>query len=225
MKELFKNLKFAWKYSKEDKVYLIIVLTFHLINIFLSIIAPILSAKIIIELTNNNYIQIIIVALTIFIVDIISDFCIYIIRRCSAKIYRNTLSRLEIDLGKNILKIENKCLDENGTGVFIQRLTNDTSRLAWVFNSILGEFSELIKYIGILISLLIVNKLVFIYVFIMLTIIYLIENKRTKVIKNEDRMVRKSKERVSSFIGELVRGTRDIKMLNRLLFTDFFHFL
>ena len=52
-----------------------------------------------------------------------------------------------------------------------------------MFNSILGEFSELIKYIGILISLLIVNKLVFIYVFIMLTIIYLIENKRTKVIK------------------------------------------
>lgn len=214
MKELFKNLKFAWKYSKEDKVYLIIVLTFHLINIFLSIIAPILSAKIIIELTNNNYIQIIIVALTIFIVDIISDIGVYIIRRCSVKIYRNTLSRLEIDLGKNILKIENKCLDENGTGVFIQRLTNDTSRLASVFNSILGEFSELIKYIGILISILIVNKLVFIYVFIMLTIIYLIENKRTKVIKNEDRMVRKSKERVSSFIGELVRGTRDIKMLN-----------
>ena len=71
MKELFKNLKFAWKYSKEDKVYLIIVLTFHLINIFLSIIAPILSAKIIIELTNNNYIQIIIVALTIFLAALI----------------------------------------------------------------------------------------------------------------------------------------------------------
>ena len=214
MKDLFKNLKFAWKYSKDDKIYLIIVLTFYLVNIILSVITPILSAKIIIELTNNNYIQIIIVALTIFIVDIISDIGVYIIRRCSVKIYRNTLSRLEIDLGTNILKIENKCLDENGTGVFIQRLTNDTSRLASVFNSILGEFSELIKYIGILISLLIVNKLVFIYVFIMLTIIYLIENKRTKVIKNEDRMVRKSKERVSSFIGELVRGTRDIKMLN-----------
>lgn len=214
MKDLFKNLKLAWKYSKDDKIYLIIVLTFYLVNIILSVITPILSAKIIIELTENNYIQIILIALTIFIVDIISDIGVYIIRRCSVKIYRNTLSRLEIDLGKNILKIENKCLDENGTGVFIQRLTNDTSRLASVFNSILGEFSELIKYIGILISLLIVNKLVFIYVFIMLTIIYLIENKRTKVIKNEDRMVRKSKERVSSFIGELVRGTRDIKMLN-----------
>lgn len=214
MKELFKNLKFAWKYSKEDKVYLIIVLTFHLINIFLSIIAPILSAKIIIELTENNYIQIILIALIIFIVDIISDFGIYIIRRCSVKIYRNTLSRLEIDLGTNILKIENKCLDENGTGVFIQRLTNDTSRLASVFNSILGEFSELIKYIGILISILIVNKLVFIYVFIMLTIIYLIENKRTRVINSKDKIVRKSKEKVSSFISELVRGAHDIKMLN-----------
>ena len=65
-------------------------------------------------------------------------------------VYRSVLNVLEIDLGRNILKLENECLDKNGSGLFIQRLTNDTSRLADVFNCMLGMISGIIKYIGII---------------------------------------------------------------------------
>lgn len=214
MKELWRNLKFAWSYAKGQKKYIFIILFTSICSIIFSILTPILSAKIIISLTSNNFIQIILTALAICVVDGLSSFMRYLSRRSAIKVYRNTLSVLEIDLGRNVLKLENECLDKNGSGVFIQRLTNDTSRIADVFQAVLGMTSELIKYIGILIAIFIVNKLVFIYIFIILILLYILENKRTKQRNADDKISRKANEKVAGFIGELVRGARDIKMLN-----------
>lgn len=214
MRELCNNLKFAWEYAKVEKKAILGIVFSSICNIIFSIIVPILSAKIIISLTSSNFTQIILLALVLFFTDIVIDILDYFSRRCSIKVYKNSLSLLEIDLGRNVLKLENECLDKNGSGVFIQRLTNDTSRIADVFNSILGMMGELIKYIGILIAIFIVNKLVFIYVFVVLIILYIIEDTRTRRKKEDDKVYRKAKERVSGFIGELVRGARDIKMLN-----------
>ncbi len=214
MKELFNNLKFAWSYAKGQKKYLVLLNIANIFSIAFSIITPILSAKIIVSLTSNEYTRIILIALAIFITNSIDDIFRYIAHRCTNIIYRNTLSIIEIDLGRNVLKLETECLDKNGSGLFIQRLTNDTSRLADVFNSIFGKMTQLIKYVGILIAIFIVNKLVFIYILITVIILYILENIRTKKLNIDDKVVRKYSERVSGFIGELVRGARDIKMLN-----------
>lgn len=221
MKELFKNLGFAWNYAKGQKKYLIILTIMNIINIAFSILTPVLSAKIIISLTSSEFFQIILIGIAILLVNCISDIVSYISRINSVKMYRNTLSILELELGSNVLKLENTCLDEHGSGVFIQRLTNDTSRLAEVFNELLGMTSSLIRYIGILIAILIVNKIVFIYMFISLVILYLIERMRTIRKNEDDKVFRKKQERVTGFIGELVRGARDIKMLNSE--KDFLH--
>ena len=214
MKDFINNIKFAYSYAKNDKKYLILVLLLNIISIILKIILPILSAKIIVSLTNNDYIQIITVAISILVVNFTNNDIYYIFRRIATKLHKDVVSKLEIDLGKNILMLENKSLDDNGSGVFIQRLTNDTSRLADIFNSILDMITELIKYIGILIAIFIVNKIIFIYIITMLGIMYILERKRTDIRKKDDEKYRKASEKVSGFIGELVRGARDIKMLN-----------
>ena len=48
----------------------------------------------------------------------------------------------------------------------------------------------------------------------MVCIIFIAEEKRTIIVTKEDKIYRKKNEKVSGFIGELVRGARDIKMLN-----------
>ena len=214
MKDFIKNIKFAYSYAKEDKPYLIMIIILNIISILTKILLPVLSAKIIVSLTNNNYIQIITIAIAILFVNFINDDIYYIFRRIALKIHKDVVSKLEIDLGKNILMLENKSLDDNGSGVFIKRLTSDTSRLADIFNSILDMFTDLIKYLGILIAIFIVNKIVFIYIIIILGLLYILEKKRTDRRKKDDEKYRKSHEKVSGFIGELVRGARDIKMLN-----------
>ena len=214
MKELLKNLKFAWKYAKDQKKKMWLLIIINIVQIVISIVAPILSAKVVISLTSNEYMEILLISVLMFMLDTINRIISYFSRIITIKIYRNILSRLEIDLGNNVLKLENACLDEYGSGVFIQRLTGDTSSMAGVFNSILEMSTRLITYIGVLIAIFIVNKIVFLYVFCSLIILYVLEKIRTNK-KNEcDKEARKSSEKVSGFISELVRGARDIKMLN-----------
>ena len=214
MKELVGNFKKLWKYIRDDKMSLIILISEHILEIAISIVLPILSAKILIELTSNEYMRIIGIALIILIVDLVNNTNHYVMSKNTSRLYRNIMCRLEIDLGENVLKIENNSLDKNSNGVFIQRMTGDTSKLADFFNSFISDISSFIEYIGILIAIFVVNKLIFIYVIFFAVILYFIEDVRTRKKKEDDKEYRQSKEKVSGFIGELVRGARDIKMLN-----------
>ena len=214
IKESYSNLKFTWQYVKNSKKIFILNVISYLIWVVISILLPILSAKIIINLTTNNYQQLLYIAFILFIVRLINDLFDYFIKVTNIKIYRNVLSNLEIDLGKNVLKLENKCLDDNGSGVFIQRITNDTANLAEIFNSLLEQLSGILEYAGVLIAIFIVNKLVFIYALLMMAIIFIIEKIRTTKRNEDDIKRRKSSEKLFGLIGELVRGARDIKMLN-----------
>ncbi len=214
IKDTYSNLKFTWQYVKNSKKIFILNVISYLIWVVISILLPILSAKIIINLTTNNYQQLLYIAFILFIVRLINDLFDYFIKVTNIKIYRNVLSNLEIDLGKNVLKLENKCLDDNGSGVFIQRITNDTANLAEIFNSLLEQLSGILEYTGILIAIFIVNKLVFIYALLMMAIIFIIEKIRTTKRNEDDIKRRKSSEKLFGLIGELVRGARDIKMLN-----------
>ena len=57
LKEVFGNLKFTWRYVKDQKFRL---LGYSICNIFaiaISIVVPIISAKIIVYLTNNMFYQ------------------------------------------------------------------------------------------------------------------------------------------------------------------------
>lgn len=214
MKEFIGNLKFTWNYVKEQRKYLIIIIMVYLFSIANSILFPLLSAKIIIELTSNNYVQMFVIALVIFLVELLDNLTNFIKYYYSSKMQKNVLFKIGVDVGKNILRIENSCLEKNGNGVFIQRMTGDASRLADIFENLISDISSFIKYIGILVAIFLVNKLVFIYVLLFAVILYLFEDIRTKKRKVNDKISREASEKATGFVGELVRGARDIKMLN-----------
>ena len=214
MKEFIQSLKFTWKYAKKEKGRIILFGIANLFNVIFSILIPMIDAKIIIELTANHFERLIFMAICLTINEVLYDLFDFLSRRLSVVVYHHTLEILGMDLGKNILKLENNSLDEHGSGAFIQRMTGDTDKLADVFNHLVSMFSSLVKYIGILIAIFIVNKIVFLFTLIILIIRYLIERARTNRRKKDDEISRKAKDSVSSFTGELVRGARDIKMLN-----------
>ena len=214
MKEFIQSLKFTWKYAKKEKGRIILFGIANLFNVIFSILIPMIDAKIIIELTANHFERLIFMAICLTVNEVLYDLFDFLSRRLSVVVYHHTLEILGMDLGKNILKLENNSLDEHGSGAFIQRMTGDTDKLADVFNYLVSMFSSLVKYIGILIAIFIVNKIVFLFTLIILIIRYLIERARANRRKKDDKLSRKAKDSVSSFVGELVRGARDIKMLN-----------
>lgn len=214
MKEFFSNLKKAWVYGKGQKKYIIGYIIFNIIFIFINLFVPILSAKAIVELTNNKLNQVVFIGFVILVVELLRNFANYITGYFRQQIYRETYSKIETTLGAEILKIENQSLDEKGSGLFIQRLTNDASKIADIFVVLNIYLTNILTDIGIFLAVFIINKVVFFYLLLTICTIFVVEKKRTNVVNAQDKIYRKKNERVSGFIGELVRGAHDIKMLN-----------
>jgi len=214
MREFIKNIKHSWEFAKDQKVRFILHSFLVFMMALISIGVPMLSARIIVNLTESKFKQLLLISIVLMFIEIFRNACNYFARRFSEVIYRETFIKIQTRLGNEILKIENKYLDEHGSGVFIQRLTNDTSRIADIFNAINMYLFEIITNVGIFVAVFIINKIAFVYMAISIIVMYLIENMATTEISEKDKISRKKQEKISSFIGELVRGSRDIKMLN-----------
>lgn len=214
MKEFWQNLKFSWKYARKQKRRLICYIICNILTIAMSIFLPILSAEIIVDLTSSEFKQVLYISLVILAIEFLRNFIDYGTRYFSQVIYRETFIEVQSALGKEILKLENKCIDANSSGVFIQRLTNDTSKIADIFNVLNGYVSNIITDIGIFAAVFIINKVAFFYLLIMVLSIYFVESRRVEIYNEKDKAFRKQQEKASGFVGELVRGVRDIKMLN-----------
>ena len=168
MKELLKNIKFAWKYSKKEKKRILLYVFLNIIRILVNLVVPILSSIIIVRLTENLLIQVLQISVVLLAVHCIENVVYYLTKLLSQVIYREAFIGLHIDLGKEILKLENKCIDNNSSGVFIQRLTNDTSNIADVFNVLNIYLTHIITNIGIFGVVFVLNKVVFLYLVIIL---------------------------------------------------------
>ena len=214
MKELIKNLKFAWKYVKGQKVKVVFVGIIGLIMAILGVIVPILSAQLIVNLTSNKLAQLLFIAIIIFLVEIFRN-----IIRCFNDyllniIYRETFNNIQVSLGKEMLKLKNKTLDSNSSGFFIQRLMGDTSKLSSIFNIISINMSNIISNIGVLIAVLIINVWFFLYMFLTVVVLFILTKLQYVAYYSSDKKFRSEEDTVSGFTGEVVRGARDIKMLN-----------
>lgn len=214
MKEFFEYLKFAWKYAKGEKKRIVAYVIFNIISILISVFVPIVSAKIIVSLTEGAFKQVLLMSLVILVVELSRSTSNYFLRLFSQIIYRETFTKIQSDLGKEMLKLETKTIDENSSGIFIQRLTNDTSKIADIFNALNMYLGNIITDIGIFAAVFIINKIAFLYLIVMVVIIYFVEKRRVKIFNEKDKSFRKKNEYISGFVGELVRGIRDIKMLN-----------
>ncbi len=214
MKDLRKNLKFAWRYANNVKSKIIMFIIFDFMQIIISIVLPILSAKIIVRLTSNELKQVLFLAITLFLIqttrNIIDFYSEYFIQYS----YKEILKKLQMDLGKTILKLTNSCIDKASSGLFIQRITGDSTKIADIFNIISLEATSIITDIGIFIAIIIIDYRVFIFIFILVFIIGILERKRIQNRINNEKIIRKDNDLVTGFIGELVRGTKDIKMLS-----------
>lgn len=214
MKNVVNNVKFAWSYAKDQKSKIIGFIVCNFFQIVISVVVPILTAKIMVYLTDNQLVQVLMVALVLFFIEISRNLISLLCRYFSQVTYRETFTKLQLDLGKSILKLKNSAIDENSSGVFIQRLTSDTSKMADVFNMLNYNLLDILTNIGIFAAILVIDIRIFIYILIMVVILGAIEKKRITLVNEKDKEYRKQNENVSGFVGELVRGVRDIKMLS-----------
>ena len=208
------NLRFAWKYTGQNEAYLILAVLLQLISVGLLIVAPVISAKIIVAFTQKATSQLILTAVMLFAVNIVSQVVTSGSNLAYNKLYNRTLTILETDISSTVLRITNQSFSSNGTGLFIQRLTTDTSNLANAFNTLADNLSQACQYIGILIAMCFVSPLVFAVVVVLMVVQTLLELNRERISQKNGRLYRNENERYTGIIGEMVRGAGDIKLIH-----------
>lgn len=212
MKEIIKNIKKVYEYGKEYKKNLIEMIIAVISSTIIGIVVPLLTAKQIIYFTSNLWEQLIIISLVIFGVQVYISFAaMFFTRRNSHYFQRGTMKNLQMKLGKEILKISQNDLESNSSGMFIQRIVNDTEKMS---NFIGWGGRHILANVGALFATLIINREVFLYYLVASIILTILYDQKTKQKGKKDKQFRNQTEKVSSLVGELVRGVRDIKMLN-----------
>ena len=214
MRETFKNIRFMYKYGREYRRALLFETIGSMLGIAIGIGAPIITAKMLVNLTTNKWHQLLIMTLILLIINIIDALKTVLIRKNTQKFTVGVTHKLQNELGREILKVSQYDIDNNSTGMFVHRMTSDAAELSNMFTVGFGRLVGILTSIGTFISVFIISKPVFLFYFcaaLVLTYLYLIKSQK---IKAKDRERRKASEKVTGLTAELVRGIRDIKMLN-----------
>ncbi len=212
MKNIY--MKKSYKYMKENKKLFIIYIFLSILTGIIGAIIPLISARVVISMQDELWMQLIVVALCFASMKMLSSFVGYFSSKVSRVFYRETYLNLQVEVARSIIDLETSQIDKNSSGVFIDRLSQDTSNIAEVFRTIFKRINIIITNVGILFAVFTINKIMFVYFVIALSIIFYFE--RIYLVKHFERQkyFKKVKETNTGLVSELVRGIRDIKVLN-----------
>ena len=214
MKKLINSLKKVWPYMKSEKKHIFMYVMISVLSIVINIILPIVSAKVIVNLTENKLVELISIAIVLFIISIIKNLFTYFQTYLDINIYWNSFSKLQKKLNGELLKLQNKSIDSKNTGLFVERLTSDTGRITGFLNVLTENIPEILTGLGIIIAILIIDIYAFFIVLISIIIRTILENKRSSKVISKDKEYRLKKEKNNALISEITHGIKDIKMLN-----------
>lgn len=178
------------------------------------IIFPIYTSMQLIHLTNGVFSKVIMCAGVILIISIVEALVQLFISMCTQKFSRIIIKRIQVNIAEEILKIKTENIDNKSNGLFIQRLTNDASNIADIFTFGISSINHLIIELGVFVIVYLINFWIGLYFSSFIIVLFIFGNIRVKMINKIDKKYRDQKEKTSGFATELIRGIRDIKMLN-----------
>jgi len=212
--ESIKNIKRSYSFAKNAKKNFIIYLIATIFLCGIGAIIPIFSAKQILALSDSLFDQLIYASILVFVFEILRNIVRYISNQNASKFYRTTLKNIQIGISEEILKTTSQEFNKKSSGYFIERISSDSGKIADIYLNISDCLTEIITNCGILISIFILNKYIFFFYLFFLIILFYIQKKKNDIYQKNDKIYRQKKERATSLISELVRGAKDVKVLN-----------
>ncbi len=213
-RSVLKNLKSTYKYAKSGKKYLFLFFISNIAMTIISVAIPIVIAKRLVILTSGVFEKLLGVIILTFIIEILSNLVRYFSNYSYNKFYYDVRRNLQVELIRETLKITQKDLNTNSTGVFIERVNNDTDNLTDIFASLIDYITSIAGSISVLASIFFINIYLGI-AYILLIIVIIFYNKYASNINYKNRKEwKKSREKTGGFVSEIIRGAKDIKILD-----------
>lgn len=213
-KQVKLNLKRTWNYIKLAKGNLVYYAAVSIIEAIISILLPIVSAKIILNMTDGLFSQLILTGLAVMLLQCVIRLISFFKTVFYKRIFNVTIEAMKMDLTKAILDLEIRELDNSNSGLFINRINKDTEDIAGVFMEFAYWISYIISNMGVLVTIFILNKYMFVFSLITTLTCYFIHRKKVNKMYKIQKKLRSLSEDVTSLSTEVIRGIRDIKVLN-----------
>ncbi len=214
IKSTFKNLKRSYKFIKNNKKSLILCIILSVLSLPISILTPILSARLLLNLNEGLYESLLRIAAFLFVVYSIG----HILGLISRIIYKKYIVKIVYDVQKELMKetfnLSCQTFDENGTGLFIERLRSDAKVIAEIYDDLTNIIIEICSNLGIFIVIFTISKIMFIYFVLIGIKEIIISKKRMKYYYQRYKKIRDLEDKNTGFVTELIRGVRDVKVLN-----------
>ena len=213
-KKIFENIKKSYKFVKSNKKSLIICIIVSILTIPVSVLTPILSAQILLALNGSLYEDLLRIAAFIFIVYSIQHLLWFMSRIVYKKYIVNVVYGIQKELMKETFKLSSECFDEHGTGIFIDRLRQDTNVIANIFDDLANILIQIFSNLGIFIVIFTISKIMFLYFLLCGINEFIVSKKRIKIYYERFGEIRDLEEKNTGLVAELIRGVRDVKVLN-----------
>lgn len=214
LKDALKNLKLTVQYIKPYKGLFILEIIITLISTVLGVIIPLLSAKTILYLTEGKLNILLVIATITLIFEVTTVIFQNLNTLIFTKIFEKINLSIQSNLIKEIFKLETEEFDKNNTGVFIQRLKVDAREISTIFTSLNTSIFSAISSIGVLITIFILNKIMFLFLIFGMICNFIIKEQRVVKLTNIRKKYKEIDEKTTGIVNEFIRGIRDIKVLN-----------
>lgn len=209
------NIRRSLKFFKDVKCQIIVIMIFYLALGVIGFVSPIIEAKLITSITDTLIRQVILIAFGLLMIKAVEEFLWhFVLTYWKKKVRTKILFNIRKEIVDNVFELKLSNFDKHSTGMFQERVKNDPQTIARVVNAGQRYLMQCITKIGVIIYVMSINYILgFIYICGVI-LVALFDNHTQEISKNKNKMTRKSDEKVNSILSEIIRGIRDIKLLN-----------
>lgn len=209
------NIIKSLKFFKDVKYQLLVIALFNIGLGIIGFISPIIEANLITSITNSLINQVVLIALGFLVVKTIEELLWHFgLTFWKKKVRTKILFNIRKELVDNVFELKLSNFDKYSTGTFQERIKNDPQTIARVVNAGQRYLTQCITKLGVIIYVMCINWVLGLIYIAGIIIVALIDNHTQEVSKQKNKITRNSDEKVNSILSEIIRGIRDIKLLN-----------
>ena len=209
------NIRRSLKFFKDVKFQIIVIMIYYLVLGVIGFVSPIIEAKLITSITDALIRDVILIAFGLLVIKAFEEFLWhFVLTYWKKKVRTRILFNIRKEIVDNVFELKLSNFDKYSTGVFQERIKNDPQTIARVVNAGQRYLMQCITKIGVIIYVMSINYILGLIYVCGAILVALFDNFTQEVSKNKNKIMRKSDEKVNSILSEIIRGIRDIKLLN-----------
>ena len=121
---------------------------------------------------------------------------------------------MQLDMAEKTLQVKTEHIDAKGTGVFMDRILEETTRVTDGIDVIVWVVTEAFRLISLLVAFAMVSATMLLFEIALFLVYFFIVRAQSKKITEDTRRQNTAKEKLTGIVGEMIKSSRDIKLLH-----------